>query len=73
MMDLVQQPETPVDYQTGVTTALKFPNTEAEESVFPSQTPQPTALILQGLCVTCDRIGDCVWQHNNKINCQHYQ
>lgn len=25
-----------------------------------------------GLCITCANFGDCNWQENNKIYCEHY-
>ena len=25
-----------------------------------------------GLCITCANLGDCHWQENNKIYCEHY-
>ena len=25
-----------------------------------------------GLCITCVNLGDCHWQENNKIYCEHY-
>jgi len=30
-------------------------------------------LILTGICSNCDHRGACVWQHNNKFTCEHYQ
>ena len=29
--------------------------------------------ISEGLCSTCDFFGRCVWQHNNKLTCEHFQ
>lgn len=29
--------------------------------------------IVSGLCQNCDHRGACVWQHNNKIFCRHFQ
>lgn len=42
-------------------------------TVFPANIPQPVVMINIGLCTNCDNLGRCVWQHNNKINCQHYK
>ena len=25
-----------------------------------------------GLCISCANLGDCQWQENNKIHCEHY-
>ncbi len=32
-----------------------------------------TDKILTGLCIHCDHLGLCVWQHDNKISCEHFQ
>ena len=32
----------------------------------------PTDIAI-GLCTTCDFLNACVWQHNNKIFCEHFQ
>jgi hypothetical protein len=48
-------------------------DTDQDDCVFPSTTPQPAELILKGICTNCDNLGHCVWQHNNNTNCQHYQ
>ena len=29
--------------------------------------------ISSGLCQNCDHRGACVWQHDNKIFCKHFQ
>ncbi len=44
-----------------------------KSTVFPEDSPEPAEQIALGLCITCDNLGGCVWQHNNKINCQHFQ
>jgi len=30
-------------------------------------------LIRQGLCTNCNFLGMCVWQHNNKLSCEHFK
>ena len=27
----------------------------------------------EGLCVSCENRGNCLWEENNKIYCEHYQ
>jgi len=29
--------------------------------------------VIIGICTTCDFLNACVWQHNNKIFCEHFQ
>lgn len=29
--------------------------------------------VKEGLCVSCDNRGNCQWEENNKIYCEHYQ
>lgn len=29
--------------------------------------------IVNGLCTNCHHSNQCVWAHNNKINCEHYK
>jgi len=36
----------------------------------PSKTSQN---ILAGLCTDCRFLGSCVWQHNNKLTCEHFK
>jgi hypothetical protein len=30
-------------------------------------------LINHGLCTSCCNLGECIWEENNKIYCEHYQ
>lgn len=29
--------------------------------------------VKEGLCISCDNRGNCQWEENNKIHCEHYQ
>ena len=29
--------------------------------------------ISYGLCNSCCNLGECIWEENNKIHCEHYQ
>jgi len=29
--------------------------------------------IIIGLCTDCRFLGACVWQHNNKLTCEHFK
>lgn len=73
MMDLLKQREEHIFNRTGVDSKKRQSETVTNiKTVNPSQTPQPTAMITNGICTNCENLGPCVWQHNNKFNCQHY-
>ncbi len=69
-MDLLQQHEEQVVYRTGVETPVAPSKSDPDRISGP--TSEPAILITNGLCINCDNLGDCVWQHNHKLNCQHY-
>ncbi len=35
--------------------------------------PKNTREIYLGLCTDCRFLGNCVWQHNNKLTCEHFK
>ena len=72
MMDLKQREERNFQHVAGGAT-LEYASDTGDNNVFPSSTPQPAEMIVDGICTNCDNLGHCVWQHNNNTNCQHYQ
>lgn len=41
-----------------------------KQSLLPSK---ETEKIYLGLCTDCRFLGSCVWQHNNKLTCEHFK
>ncbi|MBF6607344.1 MAG: hypothetical protein ITG00_01240 [Flavobacterium sp.] len=69
-MDLLQRQEETVIYDAqGANMPI---SSKAESAEITSQKSQPAQFITNGLCINCDNLGNCVWQHNYKLNCQHY-
>lgn len=72
-MNYLQNDDRNAVYRAGVDIGTIAAPPEPREQIFSEHSPEPAEIIALGLCINCDNLGQCVWQHNNKINCQHFQ